>query len=78
MNTCKKKWSAVISYHLEHIGGIDHVRSNFDSTLIPKQTPSFYKTCFSVWDQLTKCNPATLEEVALQQLWNNKKKCGIN
>lgn len=58
---------------MKGIRGIDQVRSNFDYSSIPKQTPFFYKKCFLAWEQITKATPKTVQEVAIQPLWNNKE-----
>ena len=58
-----KPWKYVCNFHLDCIGGINNVRSNFDLKVIPATLPSFYYSCLSEWAKFSRYNPTTPDEV---------------
>ena len=71
--TENKPWLKVIKYYLKFARGAKNIRSNFDVSILPKDTPPFYYDCFSSWAKLVCSDPCNSEAILIQPLWNNKK-----
>ena len=64
-------WTAIPNCYLKQIGGSQTIRTNFDTSNIPRSTPLFYKTCLMCWAKFAFVKPVSENEIANECLWNN-------
>ena len=53
-------WTAIPNCYLKQIGGSQTIRTNFDTSNIPRLTPLFYSTCLMCWAKFAFVKPVSL------------------
>ena len=64
----------ILSKYLYRIGGVDHVKGNFDKQIIPQNIPPFYRDILMIWSEISDNDNAQNDpnKIFNQYLWNNK------
>ena len=64
-------WKYIPLYYLKDIGGTLGIRNNFNTKMISKNIPTFYKTCLLDWAKAFTLEPNNITNILSQPLVNN-------
>ncbi len=67
-------WKNILVRYLKPCGGKDLLKHNFDVNKLPEyiNIPPFYFNAFKLWSEINCTNPANVDDVCKQSIWNNK------